>query len=85
MHFIWNIELRILCLSMLDAELRPVFSFHPDFNEVFIPNSERRQQIYDCGSKGACNTADRVSTPFAAVKLIPMQCMVGMREIGGNS
>jgi hypothetical protein len=85
MYFIQSIELRILYLSMLDAELRPVFLFHPDFNEVIIPDSERRQQIHDCGSKGACNRADWVSTPLAAANLIPMQCMVEMREIGGNS
>jgi hypothetical protein len=57
-YFIWN-------LSVLDAELRPVFSFHPDFNEVIISDSEGRQQIHDCGSEGACNTADWVSTQFA--------------------
>jgi hypothetical protein len=26
-----------------------------------------------------------VSTPLAAANLVPMQCMVEMREMGGNS
>jgi hypothetical protein len=55
---------------MLDAELKPVFSFYPDFNEVIISDSERRQQIHNCSSKGACNTADWVTMSLAAAKLI---------------